>query len=275
MVKITCVTDNAALEGCGLKTEHGVAFWIAAEKGNVLFDTGASAETLQANLRQLGLRIDDIDAMALSHAHYDHTGGIEAVLGRREGMAIYANADIFRPKYSKHDGNYDASGFALQAEAYISRADWHLQDGPTEMIEGLWTTGRITEREYAEGRSAGHFVREDGDFVADPYLDDMSLVMKTDAGLVVICGCCHAGILNTLAHVRAHFEGDIIAVLGGIHLMPAEMPMIRSVIGTLKEKAPNARYWLNHCTGDNAQEAFADAFKEKAHHFKAGESIRF
>jgi 7,8-dihydropterin-6-yl-methyl-4-(beta-D-ribofuranosyl)aminobenzene 5'-phosphate synthase len=275
MVKITCVTDNVAAEESGLRTEHGVAFWIAADGGNVLFDTGASAEALQANLRQLGLRIDDIDAMALSHAHYDHTGGIEAVLGKREGLAIYANADIFRPKYSKHDGNYDASGFVLQAEDYQSRAEWHLQDEPTEIVEGLWTTGRIIEREYPEGRSAGHFVREDGDFVPDPYLDDMSLVLKTDAGLVLICGCCHAGILNTLAHARSHFEGDMIAILGGIHLMPAEMPMIRKVISALQEMAPNARFWLNHCTGDDAQRAFAEAFGEQAHHFKAGESIRF
>lgn len=275
MTKITCVTDNAAREGSHLRTEHGVAFWIATESGNVLFDTGASAEALNANLRQLGLKIDDIDAMAFSHAHYDHTGGIEAVLGKREDLPIYANADIFRPKYSKHDGNYDASGFVLQAEDYESRADWHLQDAPTEMIEGLWTTGRITERKYAEGRSAGHFVREDGAFVPDPYLDDMSLVLKTAEGLVLICGCCHAGILNTLAHVRAHFEGDIVAIVGGIHLMPAEMPMIREVVGSVKEMAPNARYWLNHCTGNNALEAFAKAFGAQAHHFKAGESIHF
>jgi 7,8-dihydropterin-6-yl-methyl-4-(beta-D-ribofuranosyl)aminobenzene 5'-phosphate synthase len=100
-------------------------------------------------------------------------------------------------------------------------------------------------------------------------------VLKTDAGLVLICGCCHAGILNTLAHARSHFEGDMIAILGVIHLMPAEMPMIRKVISALQEMAPNARFWLNHCTGDDAQRAFAEAFGEQAHHFKAGESIRF
>lgn len=275
MVKITCVTDNAAPEGSGMQTEHGVAFWIATGDSNVLFDTGASAHALEVNLQELGLHVAHIDAMAFSHAHYDHTGGIEAVLGEREGLPIYANADIFRPKYSKHDNDYDASGFERQADDYKSRADWHLNDKPTEICDGLWTTGRIVERAFPEGRSAGHVIRKDGDFVPDPYLDDMSLVLKTDDGLVVICGCCHAGILNTLAHVKRHFEGEIIAILGGIHLMPAEMPMIRMVINELQEIAPDARFWLNHCTGDDAQKAFAETFGERAHHFKAGESISF
>ncbi len=275
MAKIICVIDNAAPARSSLKTEHGVAFWIETDDGNVLFDTGASKAALKINLRKLHLAIADISAMAFSHAHYDHTGGIEAVLQKRAGVPIYANQDIFRPKYSKHDGNFDASGFVKQPEDYFGRAEWHLSDAPIEIVEDLWTTGRIVEREFPEGRSSGHYIRHDGDFVADPYLDDMSLVLKTDKGLVVICGCCHAGILNTMAHVRSHFEGEISAVIGGIHLMPAEKPMIRSVIEQLEASAPNVRYWLNHCTGENAQEAFAEAFGEQAHHFKAGESISF
>jgi len=275
MGKIICVTDNAAATGSRLKTEHGVAFWITTDSGNVLFDTGASAETLAANLDQLGLPIAEIDAMAFSHSHYDHTGGIEAILSEKAGIPIYANADIFRPKYSKHDGNYDASGFARQQDDYTRRADWHMNDALTEIVDDLWTTGRIVEREFPEGRSAGHFIRMEGDFVPDPYLDDMSLVLKTAQGLVLICGCCHAGILNTLAHVRSHFEGEIVSVIGGIHLMVAEKPMIDKVINTLREIAPNARYWLNHCTGNDAQKAFAAAFGDQAHHFKAGESILF
>ena len=75
------------------------------------------------------------------------------------------------------------------------------------LFQALWTTGRIIERTFPEGRSAGHHIREDGEFIPDPYLDDMSLVLKTEEGLVVICGCCHAGILNTLAHVRHILTG--------------------------------------------------------------------
>lgn len=167
MANIICVVDNAASARSGLKTEHGVAFWIAAENGKVLFDTGASAAALKTNAKKLGLHLKDIDAMALSHAHYDHTGGIEAVLAQREDLPVFANADIFRPRYSLHDGNYDASGFMLQRDDYVGRADWRLSDAPAEVVPGLWTTGRIEKRDYPEGRSAGHFIREDGAFVPD------------------------------------------------------------------------------------------------------------
>jgi 7,8-dihydropterin-6-yl-methyl-4-(beta-D-ribofuranosyl)aminobenzene 5'-phosphate synthase len=273
MARVICVVDNAAPARTGLKTEHGVAFWIETENGIVLFDTGASAAALKVNMRKIGLAAADITALAFSHAHYDHTGGIEAILEEREGLPAYANADIFRPKYSRHEGNYDASGFERQAEDYLARADWRLNDSPIEILDGVWTTGRIFERTFPEGRSSGHHIRQDGAFVPDPYWDDMSLVLQMEDGLAVVCGCCHAGILNTLAHVRSHFDGEIRAVLGGIHLMPADGPLIRRVIGRLQEVAPNARFWLNHCTGDKALEAFGKAFTDKAHHFLAGEHV--
>jgi len=275
MATITCVIDNAALERVNLQTEHGVAFWLQLPENNILFDTGASADALKRNLKTLDLSLKDLDALALSHAHYDHTGGIEAVLGYTQELPIFACADIFRPKYSKHDGNYDASGFVMQRDDYADRAEWRLNDNPVEIVAGLWTTGRIVERAFPEGRSAGHFIREEGDFVPDPYLDDMSLVLKTENGLVVICGCCHAGILNTLVHVQAHFDGEIRGVVGGIHLMVADKALIREVIGKLKEMAPEAQYWLNHCTGIDALNMFRDAFGNNAHHFKAGKSIQF
>lgn len=275
MAKIICVVDNAAPEGSTLRTEHGVSFWIALDEGNVLFDTGASAEVLTVNLKLLGLQVEDIDALAFSHAHFDHTGGIEVVLKHNKGIPIYANADIYRARYMRRDGKFDPIGFEKSSEDYESRAEWHLQDEPTEILPGLWTTGLIKNRDYPEGRSARHQIREKGKFVPDPYLDDMSLVLKTSDGLVLICGCCHAGILNTLAHVKTHFEGPIIAVLGGIHLMPAEKPMIDKVVNALKEDTSGARFWLNHCTGDDALLAMNKAFEEKAHHFKAGEVITF
>jgi 7,8-dihydropterin-6-yl-methyl-4-(beta-D-ribofuranosyl)aminobenzene 5'-phosphate synthase len=275
MNKIICVVDNSACEGKRLMTEHGLSFWIATENGNALFDTGQSPQALAHNMKELGLKAEDIDALALSHAHFDHTGGLDAVLPAHGNLPVYANPDIFRLKYSLHDGNYDASGFEKGREDYEARADWRLNGAPTEIFPTLWTTGVITQRDFPEGRSAGHYIRKSGKFVQDPYRDDMSLVLKTEAGLVLICGCCHAGILNTLAHVRAHFEGPIIAVLGGIHLMPAEKPMVEEVIDTLENEHAGARYYLNHCTGDDALKAFKTRFGENAQHFKAGDTATF
>ena len=116
MAKIICVVDNAAPKGSPLKTEHGVSFWIETQHGVVLFDTGGSAQTLTVNLGLLGLNAADIDALALSHAHYDHTGGIETVLKHKSGLPIFANADIFSRRYSRHDGNFDPSDLKKPAK---------------------------------------------------------------------------------------------------------------------------------------------------------------
>ena len=213
--------------------------------------------------------------MAISHSHYDHTGGLEAVMQKHPGLPVYANADVFRPKYSLHDGNYDMSGFELSREDYEQRADWRLSSGPTEIFPSLWTTGEIMNRDESEGRSAGHHVREGGKFVPDPYRDDMSLVLKTKDGLAVICGCCHAGLLNTLFHVERSFEDPIIAVLGGTHLMTADGKLLDHVINVLGEQYSDILFYLNHCTGGDAIKALANAFGKRVQPFPAGAVATF
>jgi 7,8-dihydropterin-6-yl-methyl-4-(beta-D-ribofuranosyl)aminobenzene 5'-phosphate synthase len=275
MTTVTCVVDNAAKAGCGLKTEHGVAFWIEMVTGTALFDTGQSAHALTRNLKKLTLHLEKVDALALSHAHFDHTGGLDAVLAHKSNLPVYANADIFRPKFSKKNGRYEANAFDHPRPHYEARAEWRLSDEPQEIFTNLWTSGLIAERPYPEGRSSSHYARDGGEFIPDPYADDMSLVLKTGAGLAVICGCCHAGLLNTLAHVRENFEGPVIAVMGGTHLMAAEGETLRMVVDILKSEYPAARFYLNHCTGEDALKSLKNAFGNQVAHFKAGASVSF
>ena len=275
MNTITCVVDNKAVDGSGLKTEHGVAFWIDTEHGSALFDTGQSAQVLKHNFEKLDLRAEDIDAVAISHAHYDHTGGLEAVLVKNPELKFFANADIFRGKYLLNDGVYEAAGFEYAQDHYAKSAHLHLSSEPAQIFPNLWTTGEIVNREEPEGRSANHHIRKGGKFVPDPYKDDMSLVLKTEKGLVLICGCCHAGLLNTLASVEENFEGPIIAAIGGTHLMTADGELLRHVIDVLKGKYVGVRLYLNHCTGDDALKALTEVFGSAVRHFKAGDTVSF
>ena len=275
MNKIICVVDNKVLKKTHLKTEHGLAFWIETEYGTVLFDTGQTTDVLSHNMSLLNLDEKDLDALAISHAHFDHTGGLELILSKHPNLPVYANMDVFRPRYSLHDGNYDMSGFELSRKDYEQRADWHLSSEPKEIFPSLWTTGEIINRDEPEGRSARHYVREGGKFVPDPYRDDMSLVLKTQDGLAVICGCCHAGLLNTLSHVERNFKGSITAVLGGTHLMTSDGKSLDHVINVLDKRFPDLEFYPNHCTGGDAIKALANAFGERVHALPAGAVVKF
>lgn len=275
MTEITCVVDNSVKEGTQLKTEHGLAFWIETDEGTVLFDTGQTADVLSHNMAELHLDAKDIDAVAISHAHFDHTGGLEAILPKNINLAVYANADVFVPKFSLKEGKFTPNGFEFKRAEYEKRVELRLSSKPQEIFQDVWTTGEIIGRIEPEGRSAKHYVSENDAYIPDPYRDDMSLVLKTKKGLVLVCGCCHAGLLNTLAHIRSQFDGAIIGVMGGTHLMSAEGALLAHVISVLASEYPDLRYYLNHCTGDTALEALGAKFGAHVRRFSAGEAVTF
>ncbi len=275
MKKMTCVVDNTVQQSSLFWGEHGLAFWIETDQSCALFDTGQSGVVLSHNLEALGLRLQDVNVLALSHAHYDHTGGLGAVLSQNPGLPIYANADFLSPRYSLRRGEYESIGLSILPEELTNQADLHLSDSPIEVLPGLWTTGEIQARPEPEGRSAHHFVPEGDGWRPDPYRDDMSLVMDTQEGLVLICGCCHAGLLNTLAHVKRTFQRPIVAVLGGTHLVTADEVYLEHVVSVLQEDYGLLYFYLNHCTGERAYVSMVNAFGERVKPCPAGTILIF
>ncbi len=275
MTIITCVVDNNAKENTRFRSEHGLSFWIKTGDGNLIFDTGQTSAALALNLGLLGLKIQDAAALALSHAHYDHTGGLDALLSQNERLKIYAHSDIFQPRYSLREGEYRPIGIAIPQEELSQRAELHLSNAPQEIIPNLWTTGAIIERPELAGSSIHHFIRTAEGWQPDPYSDDLSLVLKTSKGIIVICGCCHAGLLNTLFHVENHFEGSIIAVLGGTHLISASDADLSHVISVLRDCYMPLDLYLNHCTGKRAYQALADVFGNSVKTCPAGTEMHF
>jgi len=273
MTKITCVVDNNAKENTGLRSEHGLSFWIETEDGNLIFDTGQTSAAFALNLGLLALKMQDAAALALSHAHYDHTGGLEFALSQNKHLKIYAHSDLFQPRYSFREGEYRSIGIAISQEELSQRAELHLSNTPQEILPNLWTTGEISPRPEAEGRSPHHFIRVNGEWKPDPYLDDLSLVLKTSAGLVLICGCCHAGLLNTLLYVQQNFSGQIISILGGTHLRSAREAELHHVAEMLETRHPNVNLYLNHCTGQKPQSFLANRFGARVKAFPAGATL--
>jgi len=277
MKKITCVIDNGVKPGSPFWGEHGLAFQIETVDGSIQFDTGASEALLAHNLAKLGQDRSSIAAIVLSHAHFDHTGGLPAILPEQgSSLPIYANSDIFRPRFSQRpDGDHKFIGLALSQVELAGRATLHLNPNPTEILPGLWTTGEIIERPEPEGRSPSHVVPAGAGWQPDPYADDLSLVLETGAGLVVICGCCHAGLLNTLAHVRRIFDRPITTIIGGTHLITADSAYLQHVVTVLRNEYGLLDFYLNHCTGEQAFLVLAKAFGHRIHSCPAGTVLTF
>jgi 7,8-dihydropterin-6-yl-methyl-4-(beta-D-ribofuranosyl)aminobenzene 5'-phosphate synthase len=274
MPKLTCLVDNAVEPASSFWGEHGLAFLIESDGGRVLFDTGASAPVLLHNMQLVGVEPAALTALAISHAHYDHTGGLAALLARRPGLPLYANADLLRERFTRREGRVESRGMPLSAGELRQQTDLRLSAGPQQILPGLWTSGEISERPEPQGASPYHAVRQGAGWAPDPYQDDMALVLDLPSGLVLICGCCHAGLLNTLAHVRRTFGRDPVAVVGGAHLVSADAAHLRRLIEVLGRLGPPALY-LNHCTGQSAYVTLAHAFGQRVAPCPAGTILPF
>jgi 7,8-dihydropterin-6-yl-methyl-4-(beta-D-ribofuranosyl)aminobenzene 5'-phosphate synthase len=252
-VRVICVVDDAVQRSTPFWGEHGLALLIERGGRRLLFDTGQSGTVLLHNLDLLDINLETIDAVAISHAHYDHTGGLPALLGRlRAGTSLYANPDLFRPRYSRREGHLEEVGLALSRETLAERLTLRLDAAPQEILPGLWTTGEILERPEAEGKSDYHLMQQGEALVADRYRDDMALVLDLGNRLALLCGCCHAGLLNTVAQVQRTFELPFALIAGGLHLTSASDDELRHIGDVLAAMPALARVYPNHCTGEAA-----------------------
>lgn len=278
MITIRCLVDNSVQHSTTLWGEHGVAFLVETGDGQLLFDTGQSGTVLNHNAKEMGVDLGRVDALAISHAHLDHTGGLASFLEVcRPDLPLYAGEDLFRPRYTQLKEENRSIGMSISQEELSKHLALRLSVAPTEMFPGVWTTGEIFHRTEFEGRSTRHGIITGGKWQPDPYQDDFSLVVETSQGLIVICGCCHAGLLNTLEHIKRLFVGDILAIFGGTHLVSATPEMLATTVERLatlgKQGAP--RLYLNHCTGEGALMALAQAFGDRVHSCPAGTVMSF
>jgi 7,8-dihydropterin-6-yl-methyl-4-(beta-D-ribofuranosyl)aminobenzene 5'-phosphate synthase len=252
-MRVRCVVDDAVQRSSPFWGEHGLAFLIDLEGDCVLFDTGQSGTVLLHNLELLDLDPARIDAVAISHAHYDHTGGLPALLKHlRPGTPLYANPSLFRARFSRRQGETQDVGLSMARLDMAEQMTLVLSATPQEIVPCVWTTGEISERPESEGSSDHHLMREGNALVADAYVDDMALVLQTDDEIVVLCGCCHAGLLNTLAHIERTFERQISVIAGGLHLTSASDDDLRHVGELLSAMPTLHRVYPNHCTGEAA-----------------------
>ena len=150
-MQITCLVDDAVHDH-HLWGEHGLAFLIEVAGRRVLLDTGQSGTVLLHNMEALGIDPQTVDALAISHAHYDHTGGLPLLLDRmRPGLPLYAHPDLFRERFSLRQGKPTSIGISLSQDVLAAKTTPNLSDQPQEIGPGVWTTGEIALRREPEG----------------------------------------------------------------------------------------------------------------------------
>lgn len=251
-MKVTILVDNVVAPGTGpYLAEHGFAALLEFADRKILVDTGQSGIVVQ-NLATLGMHCNELDAIVLSHGHYDHTGGLLQVLKqRREAIPVYAHEELFSPHYAKRSSQSDYVGIPYVKEQLTALgAEWNFLRQLTEIFPRLWFSGSIPRRTDFETGDA-KLVSFDpcGCRVHDTVIDDSSLYYASPQGLVVISGCAHSGVVNTVQFGK-EVTGlkQLAGWIGGTHLGPVTTEQWKKTVDFLTEQQP-AFLATSHCTG--------------------------
>ena len=255
-----------------LRAEHGFAALVTFSRGGrehrVLFDTGISPDGLVENMRRLELSPHEVEAIVLSHGHFDHVGGMEGLI-RELGTAklpVFLHPEAWNRRRIALPGREPVQ-IASPSRGALEEAGFEILERrePSFLLDGaLLVTGEVDRATtFEQGLAPSHQAYRDGDWQPDQLvLDDQALVAHLRGqGLVVLSGCGHAGIVNTLRYVMKTTGCDRLhAVVGGFHLGgPRFEPLIGPTCDAFDAFAPEFLV-PTHCTGWKATHALAARF---------------
>ena len=251
-LKITTLIENSKGEHLALKSEHGISFFIEKDGHRLLFDTGQSGTFLE-NAEQLQVDLSDLEYVIISHGHYDHSGGLQALTGIAKKFELIVGDGFFNKKYGFKNNSYEFLGNNFD-EVFLSEKEIpyrFVTDDITEILPGIYVITNFPRIHKDEVINTRFKLMENGDFVEDPFKDEILIAIDTPEGLVVLLGCSHPGIKNMLDSVRKLLSKQIYAVLGGTHLVEASDSSFDISMEYLKNSEMQV-IGVSHCTGIKA-----------------------
>ena len=273
MIRITLLIDNSPSENKAIINEHGLSLLIDTGNSRLLFDCGQGHHTLD-NARRLGIDLHGLDAIVISHSHYDHASGFRDFA--EEGFKaryLYVGKGFFERKYSASGCCYSDLSAGWD-EAFASKNGFEIRyvEGKTSILPTIDIYQGFT-RTHKEETIPERYVKETSSgFIRDDFSDEIALCIHTDKGLVVIAGCSHPGLMNMLDGIVNESGEKIYALIGGIHLHNAAEDRISKTVRYLKESGIKLM-GLCHCSGDRIQKVAENELRSALIMPAAGDTI--
>jgi len=279
-IKFTVLLEDslsASKKISGLEAKHGLSILVETSKPNIsiLMDTGPFSSILLRNMKVMDVSLKNINAILLSHCHYDHTGGLLGTLKEmKRDIPVIAHPHVFSPNF-KLTPNIKYIGLPFKLfELESFGGIFLLAKNSVRIADEVVTTGEI-ERITPYEKPQGFWTVENERFVETTMWDDQALILNfEDKGLVIVSGCAHAGIINTIKHSqKLTGVSKVHAVIGGFHLSDSKDETIKATINDLTEINPDLIYPC-HCTGSKAVHQFIESFKGRCNPLRTGDTFK-
>ena len=252
--EMTVVVDDAPSKDASLKAKHGFSVHLSLEghhtNRSLMFDSGPSPEVLAHNSEHLGINMEKVELAVLSHGHYDHGGGLSHLLQKavNKPLPVIVHPSAFETKLSFLPHlRYIGLPFDIAQLRMMGGVPIMVKDA-IEVMDGVLTTGEVPR---AHNNPSNLMRVTNGTITDDPLMDDISLIMVTEKGIIVLCGCAHAGVMNIVERAMELTGKKVIALVGGLHLSLESDERIFSVVEYLGEVGINT-VAPAHCTGRRA-----------------------
>lgn len=277
--KLTTLIENHMDKEERCEWEHGLSILIESVDQEptvrLLMDTGQSG-IFYDNAAKMGISLEDLSALLLSHAHYDHAGGVKRLIEKETVRKMYVGKDFFQGKYyQKKDGTMKDIGIAFSREELEKKgiSVCEIKEDMKMIFSGV-TIYRNFDRTVGYEQLNPRFFIKKEEYTKDSFTDEIAVALDTEKGLVVIVGCSHPGIMNILRTIEKRSGKKICGVVGGTHLMEADEERLGKTIADLKEMNINF-IAVSHCTGEDNLETIKENFGEKFIFNCTGNVIRF